>query len=365
MTKQQFIQNKGLLSSKFDAEFSPKESYETIVNFLETIKQYRDYAKPNTPSWEEYILEVFHIFGFSSDRISPEVISLSEIGSEAASHVIVKLDMPNKNLFENPIIKWEEFLSKGCITFPVDWVITTNGFELRIVHLSKQVPLHNYLWANLEGIIEQGKYDSFFTLYKVLSYIRSSNLSLVANQPFSPLPRRISEPTINQDDDENSLLKAYVIKFTSLRTDVNHNRWSILTNFRAPHKPFLLLSIIDLYEQFILPANIIKISPELIKQFNKYWSVLGKSSGNIALPFFHLRSSAFWHLIAKPGEEDTLKNIRQVDRISQLNSFVLGAKLDPELDNFMQQEFQRDILRMSLIKTYFSPELFDSLSNLS
>ncbi|PTN31762.1 hypothetical protein [Desulfonatronum sp. SC1] len=43
----------------------------------------------------------------------------------------------------------------------------------------------------------------------------------------------------------NNLLKY----LTSLRTDKNRNRWTAGTNHRAPHKPFLLLSLLDLAAQ--------------------------------------------------------------------------------------------------------------------
>ena len=43
----------------------------------------------------------------------------------------------------------------------------------------------------------------------------------------------------------------------------------------APHKPILLLSVIDLVEQGALRQNRIFLSPELIATFLKFWSHLG------------------------------------------------------------------------------------------
>ncbi len=45
-----------------------------------------------------------------------------------------------------------------------------------------------------------------------------------------------------------SLVK-YIESFSRLRTDKNRKRWSALTTYQAPHKPFLLLSIMDLIAQ--------------------------------------------------------------------------------------------------------------------
>jgi putative restriction endonuclease len=41
-------------------------------------------------------------------------------------------------------------------------------------------------------------------------------------------------------------LNQYLKSFSRLRTDKNRKRRSALTTYQAPHKPFLLLSIMDL-----------------------------------------------------------------------------------------------------------------------
>ena len=71
----------------------------------------------------------------------------------------------------------------------------------------------------------------------------------------------------------------------------------------APHKPILLLSVIELIGQGKIKENQIPLSPELIASFLKYWSQLGTESyrPDIALPFFHMKSGKFWHLKSKTG----------------------------------------------------------------
>ena len=41
----------------------------------------------------------------------------------------------------------------------------------------------------------------------------------------------------------------YLKSFSNLRTDKNRKRYPALTDHRAPHKPFLLLSVMDLMAQ--------------------------------------------------------------------------------------------------------------------
>jgi putative restriction endonuclease len=99
--------------------------------------------------------------------------------------------------------------------------------------------------------------------------------------------------------------------------------------------------------------------------FAKYWSILMPPDrrGNMALPFFHLRSGSFWHLLPVPGKETLLEDIRQVDSLSQLQKLIFGAKLDDELFQLLQMEEPRNALRTALIQTYFASEYHAALLN--
>ena len=93
-----------------------------------------------------------------------------------------------------------------------------------------------------------------------------------------------------------SKLDQYLRAFANLRTDVNRNRWSEKTNHRAPHKPFLLMSIMDLIDQGIITSNFIEPSFELVETFNSYWKAIMPpgSSTSMAYPFPRLRTGGFW-----------------------------------------------------------------------
>jgi putative restriction endonuclease len=160
-----------------------------------------------------------------------------------------------------------------------------------------------------------------------------------------------------------SPLPNFFHEFSHLRTDTNSRRWTEATYFHAPHKPILLLSVLDLFYQGSLQTNLIEITPELGDLFSKYWYILNPPDrhGNMALPFFHLRSSTFWHLLPIPGQESLLEGIRQVDTLSQLQRLTLGAKLDNELFQLLQMQEPRNALRSVLIQTYFVPEYHPAL----
>lgn len=157
-------------------------------------------------------------------------------------------------------------------------------------------------------------------------------------------------------------LSQYLHNFSHLRTD-RTGGWDTRTQGRAPHKPILLLSVLDLFAQGRIPANLIEITPELGELFAGYWSMVmsPERRGNLALPFFHLQSSGFWHLQPQPGQEALLGDTRQVDRLNQLTRLILGASLDDELFQLLHDAENRDLLRIVLIQTYFSPEFHAEL----
>lgn len=159
------------------------------------------------------------------------------------------------------------------------------------------------------------------------------------------------------------MLNHYLKTFSTLRSDTSRSRWTTATKFRAPHKPLLLLAVIDLIAQGIIKNNFIEFTPDLGELFNIYWSRVmpPDQRSNIILPFFHLISDKFWHLIPKPGMEAVLTSTRQIRGVAQLKETVLGAKLDDELYTLLRREESRNLLRTVLIETCFAPELHAGL----
>ena len=147
----------------------------------------------------------------------------------------------------------------------------------------------------------------------------------------------------------NRDLAYYCQKFSRLRVD--------RTRSIAPHKPILLLSVIELVEQGSLRQNQVFLSPELIATFLKFWSQLGSDNhrADIALPFFHLRGDGLWYLKANPGYEEAIAS-RQVKlkTISTLTEAVKYAYLDNELFEHLQEPRSRFSLVNALITAWFS-----------
>ncbi len=150
-------------------------------------------------------------------------------------------------------------------------------------------------------------------------------------------------------------LDDYARRFARLRTNKNRKVWSGVTAHQAPHKPLLLLCVLDLFDSDKISSNFVEITDDLTELFGRYWGrVLPfDRPGNLALPFFHLRSEGFWHLL--PRQENVSLG-PQITSLTRLREGVIGARLDVELYDFVRSKENRDRLRSVLVETYFSPE---------
>lgn len=158
-------------------------------------------------------------------------------------------------------------------------------------------------------------------------------------------------------------IEYYIKKFLHLHTDASPKRYSFITKYKAPHKPILLLSVIDLIEEKTITSNFIELSQDLGELFRIYWALVMPidKRGNIVLPFYYLTSDKFWHLLAKPGKENVLKEISAIRSIYKLLELTLGACFDDELFILLNDPKTRDILRSILIDTYFDEQVRDKL----
>ena len=143
----------------------------------------------------------------------------------------------------------------------------------------------------------------------------------------------------------NSLQK-YVRKMERLRIDRAHGH--------APHKPILLLAVIELIEQGLIRKNKINFSPDLAETAKQFWEVAPERTFNIAMPFFHLKSDGFWHLHANAGYEIKLSKSRKLRAVSHIHELISHVTLDEELFVLLADESNRETIRRTLIGTYFS-----------
>ncbi len=162
---------------------------------------------------------------------------------------------------------------------------------------------------------------------------------------------------------EDETAKDYARRFAALRTDKSRSRWPTTASNRAPHKPLLLLCVLDLFEQGEAKSNLIELTPDLGEMFARYWTKVlpFDRRGNLALPFFHLRGDGFWHLVPKRGKEEVLSSVTQIRSWSRLEETVCGARLDEALYRLLFVPESRNFLRSVLVETYFAAQLRELL----
>jgi predicted restriction endonuclease len=72
-------------------------------------------------------------------------------------------------------------------------------------------------------------------------------------------------------------IEDYAQRFARLRTNRNRKVWSGVTAHQAPHKPLLLLCVLDLFDSGEITSNFVEITDDLAVLFGRYW--------DCALPF--------------------------------------------------------------------------------
>jgi putative restriction endonuclease len=93
-------------------------------------------------------------------------------------------------------------------------------------------------------------------------------------------------------------LKKYLLLFKKIRIDRSHGI--------APHKPLLLLSVLQLYHSKLILDRRVFITPELVALFKANWIALVRTNHDcrISYPFYYLKSDRFWQLVPKAGFEN-------------------------------------------------------------
>lgn len=125
---------------------------------------------------------------------------------------------------------------------------------------------------------------------------------------------------------------------------------------RAPHKPVLLLTLLDAVEQGIIKDNLVPITPELAALFRQHWQGLvlpDTCQEKMNLPFRHLLHDGFWELV-KDGLPQTAKMVGEPSSLMQLAQRVDGGRFSPDLWPLVQEPVARQALRTQLLSTYFA-----------
>jgi putative restriction endonuclease len=114
----------------------------------------------------------------------------------------------------------------------------------------------------------------------------------------------------------------------------------------APHKPLLLLVLLETAEQGSLPEKTLPLTPELAFRFYSYWNIVAHrrtQRPDVRFPFHHLQTDGFWSALTEEGTPSP------DDRLTRY------AELTPDFRKCLNDPVWREQARRLLIAKYFEP----------
>lgn len=124
----------------------------------------------------------------------------------------------------------------------------------------------------------------------------------------------------------------FIRALTGLRVNRKSGRFS-------PHKPVMMLAVLDLALAGRIPDNRIRLDPSLLERYRAYWDVVAGEGDQSSpyLPFFHLRSDSFWHLHPVPEQEAVLTALTTIKSMGQAHAVIDCASLDEAVWRLLQE----------------------------
>ena len=124
---------------------------------------------------------------------------------------------------------------------------------------------------------------------------------------------------------------------------------------RAPHKPLLLLVVLELADKGELPTGVLWLTAELSFRFDTFWEVVAHrrtQPPDVRMPFHHLGSDSVWIPFTETGDRS---KHRTLTRYVEFDAIFIEAVADPEF---------REQARRILIAKYFEPAERNALYHL-
>ncbi len=146
-----------------------------------------------------------------------------------------------------------------------------------------------------------------------------------------------------------SSIDKYIYKFNNL------NRGS--TSFgKAPHKPILLITLLELIDKGYILNNRVYVYPELVGTFLENWRLLVNTlhQPDFTQPFYYLQSekvngTPLWSLIPNPGCQIN----SHIKSVNTLISVLDYGCFSTDLSQYLDDPISRSLILMNLLNTYF------------
>ncbi len=143
-------------------------------------------------------------------------------------------------------------------------------------------------------------------------------------------------------------LSKYLKAFKKLRIDRSHGG-------AAPHKPILLLSVCQAFQQKLFTSQRIYLSADLVALFKVNWNLLVTTTHDcrITYPFFYMKSEGFWRLVTFPEYGNFIASNTVIKGFNQLRAIVDYAEVDSDLFLLLNDPVSNNVLQHFLLDEYF------------
>ncbi len=139
-------------------------------------------------------------------------------------------------------------------------------------------------------------------------------------------------------------------------------------SYERPHKPVLLLAIIDLLDRGTISGNEIPLTAELVATFRRCFETVRKADDQptIQNPFYFLSGDGFWRLEPKPGEQRLYVrgSVSRAPSVVALRRRVAFGCFEEGFWALLRDPDSRRQVRDALIARYF-PEQRGELTGLA
>jgi putative restriction endonuclease len=124
-----------------------------------------------------------------------------------------------------------------------------------------------------------------------------------------------------------------------------------------PHKPILLLSIIDLLDRGLIKTNAVPLSDDLVATFKSYFDTVKEADDkpSIENPFYFLSGDNFWRVIPRGETEPLYKEgyASSAPSVRELRERGVNGHFDEGLWALLHDPLTRQQIREALIARYF------------
>lgn len=152
-----------------------------------------------------------------------------------------------------------------------------------------------------------------------------------------------------------SLRTSWLQRLRNLNPNANRRRGTGKARY-APHKPLLLLSLIDLAAESLLPSPRVSKSSELRLRFDSLWSIVQErchGKPDMDQPFFYLGTQRFWTPLTASGQRATvLEHASALELASEFWELLHDATFRAEATHILITTWFPDSEQVALFATF-------------